>query len=508
MGKGTDKGENTPPSFEQKLDADHFVMKSLLEEAFNNCSDIVIRDIIYAGAISVLMIYIDGSVNTAEIDQILMGEIPVDDAISQRLQMKLTALAPSQIVQTVGEVVEHVIREKMAIVIDETSQAIILDVMKHETRGIEEPTNEIAVRGPRDGFTESLRINTNLVRRRLHSPLLKMESRTMGDVSKTPIVISYLKGIARESMVNEVRDRIDRISIDAILGSGYIEELIEDRSFTPFPQIQNTERPDVVCAGLLEGKVAIFTDATPFILLLPMTFWSGLQAAEDYSERFLYMTFIRWIRFTLVGVSLFLPSFYVAVIVFSPQLIPTNLLISVAEAREGVPFPTLFEVLLMEFMFEGLREAGVRLPKPIGSTVSIVGALVIGQAAVQAGIISAPTVIIVSTTGIASFAVPRYNLGIAFRLLRFPLLFLAGSLGLFGMTAGAAMILIHLVNLRSFGVPYFSPMAPQIFENLIDVVIRPPWWLGRKKAALMSNVKETRIPSQKNPFSRRKGQRL
>ena len=181
-----------------------------------------------------------------------------------------------------------------------------------------------------------------------------------------------------------------------------LKSLLRNKPFSPFPQIQNTERPDAVCASLLEGKVAILVDNTPFVLIVPMTFWTGLQAAEDYYERSIYTTFVRWIRLILINISLFLPSLYVAITTFHPKLIPTNLLISIAAAR--IPFPAVIEALMMEFLFEGLREAGVRLPKPVGSAVSIVGALVIGQAAVQAGIISAPLVIVVATTGIASFA--------------------------------------------------------------------------------------------------------
>lgn len=220
------------------------------------------------------------------------------------------------------------------------------------------------------------------------------------------------------------------------MGSSYIEEFIEDFTWSPFPQVQNSERPDVICSSLLEGKVAIFVDNTPFVLVVPMTFWSGLQAADDYYERSIYTTFIRLIRYSLFNIALLLPSLYVAIIAYHPQLIPTTLLISIAAAREGVPFPTVVETLLMEFMFEGLREAGIRLPKPIGSAVSIVGALVIGQAAVQAGIVSAPVVIVVATTGIASFAIPRYNLGTSYRLLRFLMLILAGTLGIYGIITG------------------------------------------------------------------------
>lgn len=330
-----------------------------------------------------------------------------------------------------------------------------------------------------------------------------METIIVGQVSQTDIVIAYIDGIAPNSVLEEVRKRIRRIQIDGVLDSCYIEEFIEDITWTPFPQVQNTERPDVVCASLFEGKVAIFVDNTPFVLVVPMTFWTGLQAADDYYERSIYTTFVRFIRYALLNIALLLPSLYVALTTFHPQLIPTNLLISIAAAREGVPFPTVIETLMMEFMFEGLREAGIRLPKPVGSAVSIVGALVIGQAAVQAGIASAPVVIIVATTGISSFGIPRYNLGTACRLLRFPMLIMAGMLGLYGVIIGFFIIIIHLLGLRSFGVPYMSPVAPLIPGNLKDIFIRAPRWSMTRRPAFISGANKRRVPEGQQPSPKR-----
>ena len=322
------------------------------------------------------------------------------------------------------------------------------------------------------------------------------------------MVITYIEGIAPDSVLDEVRQRVKRIQIDGVLESAFIEEFIEDQPFSPFPQIQNTERPDAVCASLLEGKVAILVDNTPFVLIVPMTFWTGLQAAEDYYERSIYTTFVRWIRLILINISLFLPSLYVAITTFHPKLIPTNLLISIAAAREGIPFPAVIEALMMEFLFEGLREAGVRLPKPVGSAVSIVGALVIGQAAVQAGIISAPLVIVVATTGIASFAFPRYNLGTAYRMLRFPMLLLAGMLGLYGVAISTLAILIHLTNIRSFGIPYLSPVAPQTPRDLKDVFLRTPRWNMTHRPIMVSGEEKVRFPGGQKPDEKREGNRM
>lgn len=502
-----------PPNVENEwLTSDISMNEQVLREVFRNCSDVVFRQIISHGEIRMLLVYVDGLIDTKMLEQVVLKPLLFEgmpdgfekvQSVSQIVQEQLIAIAETKAVHKVSEVVEGVLKAHLAILTQGESLALIADLKGFEKRAVEEPSAEIAVRGPRDGFTETLRVNTTLVRRRIRSPKLKMEALTVGKLSQTDIVIAYVEGVVQDSILNEVRERVQRIQIDSILESGYIEEFIEDHPYSPFPTIQNTERPDAVSASLLEGKVAIFVDNTPFVLILPFTFWSGLQAVEDYYERFGYATFIRFIRLVLFNMALFFPSLFVAATTFHPQLIPTNLLISIAAAREGVPFPAVVETFLMEFMFEGLREAGIRLPKPVGSAVSIVGALVIGEAAVQAGIISAPVVIIVSTTGIASFAIPRYNLGIAYRMLRFPLLLMAGMMGLYGVAIFALMIFVHLVNMRSFGVPYLTPMAPQIPGNLKDVLWRSPRWTMTHRPALISGGDKKRIPEGQKPSPKR-----
>ena len=272
-------------------------------------------------------------------------------------------------------------------------------------------------------------------------------------------------------------NRLKRIEIDGILESGYIEEMIEDNPYSPFPQIMTTERPDIACSNLLEGRAVILVEGTPFSLIAPISFFSLLQSHEDYYQRFMIGTIIRWLRYLFLGVSLLFPSLYVAILTFHQEMVPAQLLLSMASSREAVPFPAIVEALLMEIAFEALREAGVRLPKQIGSAVSIVGALVIGQAAVQAGLVSAPMVIIVAITGISSFMIPRYVAGIAIRMLRFPIMLLASTLGLLGIMMAIIAIAIHLCTLRSFGVPYLAPLAPLKVRELKDVLWRSPLWM-------------------------------
>jgi spore germination protein KA len=285
----------------------------------------------------------------------------------------------------------------------------------------------------------------------------------------------YLSHIANEELVQEVKRRLNSIDTDSILESGYIEEFIQDTAATPFPTIYNSDRPDTIAAGILEGKVAILVDGTPFVLLAPTIFVSFFQSAEDYYQRADISTLLRCVRFLAFFITLFAPAFYVAITTYHQEMIPTNLVISLAAQRETVPFPAFIEALLMEFTYEILREAGVRIPKNVGQAVSIVGTLVIGQAAVAAGFISSAMVIIVSITAISSFVIPEAGMAIAARIIRFALIGLAGFMGLYGILCGVFLLVLHLVSLRSFGVPYMSPIGPFRAADLKDSIFRLPW---------------------------------
>ncbi|WP_066250189.1 spore germination protein [Neobacillus drentensis] len=505
------------PSEEENIEpisSDLSKNEQILKDLFQNCFDFVIRPINITGKPKILLIYLEGLIDTKTLENVLLkpmlfeglpsglGEIRT---IGQVIEEQLIAVTPIKTVSQIKELVNGVLKADVGILIEGQTDALLASLAGFEKRDVEEPTSEITIRGPRDGFTESIGTNTTLLRRRIRSTRLKFEPLSLGELSQTDVVIAYIEGIALDSLLEEVRKRLGRIQIDAILESEYIEEFIEDVPHSPFPQIQNTERPDIVTANLLEGKVAIIVDNTPFALLVPMTFWDGMQAVEDYYERHIYTSFIRMIRYVLFNMALYLPSIYVALTTYHPKLIPTKLLISIAAAREGVPFPTIVEALLMEFVFEGLREAGIRLPKAVGSAVSIVGALVVGQAAVQAGIVSAPTVIVVATTGIASFSIPRYNLGTALRLTRFAMLILAGIFGFYGITLGFITLTIHLVNLRSFGVPYFTPVAPQIPRDLKDVLVRSPRWALQTGPMFTFGKDKQRVPPGQKPDPQKGG---
>lgn len=385
--------------------------------------------------------------------------------------------------------------------IDSTEKCIIIGAKGWPMRGVSEPNTEALIRGPRDGFTETFRTNTALVRRRIRDSRLKLKQLRVGKRSFTDVGIMYIEDIADPELLEEVFRRIGTIDIDAIIESGYIEQLIEDNYLSPFPQISVTERPDEVAASLYEGRVAILVDNSPFALIVPTTLNSLFQSPEDYYDRWYVASILRGIRYMASILSLVLPASYIAVTSFHPGILPAKLVISMAAARQGIPFPVLIEAFIMEVTFELLREAGLRLPVPIGSAIGIVGGIVIGSAAVEAGIVSPIMVIIVAITAISSFSIPNYSLSVGFRMLRFSLMILAGILGLYGIMLGVLLILSHLVKLKSFGIPYMSPYVSFVGSDYKDTVVRVPIFLMSKRPARLARDK-IRLKNNRNLINR------
>lgn len=363
----------------------------------------------------------------------------------------------------------------------------------------EEPSSEPVVRGPKEGFVETATLNLALVRIRLADPRLRVESHKIGTRTNTLVFMLYVSGLALPEIVNEVRERISRIEIDGILETGALKELIEDTPFTPFPLLRATERPDAVAADLLEGKVALIMNGTPHVLVAPHTFWANLQSPEDYYERWWVSSFVRLLRYFFLFIALYGPAIYVAITTFHHELVPTNLMLSLISSREGVPFPALLEALAMEISFEALREAGVRLPKPVGQAVSIVGGFVVGDAAVRAGLVSPILVVVISLTGIASFLIPNFSAALAFRLLRFPMAILGGLFGFYGIIVGTLILLAHLASIRSFGVPYSAPVMPFTAQDLKDLMIRAPWWAMTRRPRYMPTPNRKRQKPGQRP---------
>jgi len=454
-----------------------------LRAVYSDCADVIFHELLIGGRIPASIVYIEGLVRLEELEQHVIAPLRDGPEHGDALAdiRNRTSAASVMTVGTIDGLTDEIADGKPVLLVDGHDAALAFGLSAWEQRSIEEPAAESVLRGPREGFIETMRTNIAMLRRKIRNPKLKVVTLQIGSRSKTPVAVIYIEGVASPSLIREVMSRLKRIEIEDVLETAYIEEWIEDNRYSPFPQLLSTERPDVASAYLMEGHVVIMVDGTPTVLVAPITFFSLLQTPEDYYERYVVGTAIRWLRYFFFAISLLGPSLYVAVVSFHQEMIPTTLMLTMARSREQIPFTALMEAILMETMFEALREAGARLPKQIGSAVSIVGALVIGQAAISAGIVSAPMVMVVAITGIASFMAPRYTIGIPIRLLRFPIMFLAGMMGLLGVILGMIIILNHLLNLRSFGVPYMSPLAPLKNSGLKDVLWRAPRWMLNRR---------------------------
>lgn len=463
-----------------------------LRSLFSNCSDITFSEF-FINSInrSATLIYINELVDIKLINESVMRpltsikQFPQGNLLTgfnmELIKKYFLDVADIDELYSVMEIVNALLNGDSVFLLDGETCALKMKTQGWKERAIPEARIEQIIRGPKEGFTESISTNTSLIRRRIKSSQLKVEQRIVGRLTQTKVNIIYIDGIVDENVVKEVKERIDKIDTDSILESGYIEEFIEDTPYTVFPQIQHTEKPDKAAASILEGRVALLIDGTPFVLILPAIMIQFFQSPDDYYERYPAAIAIRTIRYIFAMVALLLPGCYVAIVLYHREMIPTPLFISIIQAGAGVPFPLFFEALIMEISFEAIREAGTRLPGPANQTVGIVGVLIIGDAAVRAGIVSPIMVIIISITAVASFSIPAYDMGYSVRIMRFGLLVLGAFLGLYGILLGILVLLIHLTSLKSFGVPYVSPLAPLRISDLKDVILRFPWWAMKKR---------------------------
>ncbi|WP_235206769.1 spore germination protein [Paenibacillus tyrfis] len=466
----------------------------VLRRVFGNSSDVIFREFTLgaSGETKAAVAYTECIANSEIVQRLLENlmiqarEVGMSDAAAsqpsgmERLLQFTVTVASARIETELAALTGNMLSGHTIVLLDGEASALTVDTRETEGRTVSESNVQTVVRGPRDSFTELIRMNTTLVRRRIKDTRLRVENVQLGCVTRTDVALMYIDGIVNESVVEEVRRRLKRIEIDGILESGNIEEFIQDETFTPFPTMYNTERPDVVAAGLLEGRVAILVDGTPVALLVPVVFTQFFQSAEDYYNRSDF-GFLRMLRFASLLISTFSPALYIAITTYHQEMLPTVLLVSLAAQREGVPFPAFVEAFLMEATFEILREAGVRMPRAVGSAISIVGALVLGQAAVEAGFVSAAMVIVVSITAITSFIFPSFSISIPVRILRFLMMAGASVFGLYGIFVLMVLIALHMCSLRSFGAPYMSPIAPYSQKEQQDTFFRFPLWMQRSR---------------------------
>lgn len=458
-----------------------------LEAVLSRCDDVHFHQWSYGDdfAYKAVTVYCSSLADySSHLFQHALGEIPgyegggwnsmTPDLLRHCLQVNNAALQPFVFLESLSDACEAVMNGFVVILFDQLNQALGFPPQSIERRQITEPVNEPAVHGPREGTTEDLSLNLALLRSRIRNPAFKLEFLQSGSVTKGAICYGYLDEVVNPEVLAEFRRRVDSITEYEVLETSYIEDWIQDSTLSPFPQVRYTERTDTAAASVLDGKIIVLVENSPMIMICPAFLVDFMGTAEDYYVRSVFSSFIRLLRMSAFIIALMLPSLYIALSTFHPELIPTVLLLAIVDSREGIPFPAFIEALIMEASFELLREAGIRLPRTVGSAVSIVGALVIGQAAIMAKIASPIMVIVVALTGIASFAIPHYDLAITLRLLRFPFMIAASMLGGYGLMVACLLTLLHLTSLHSLGEPYLTSIAPFKLRDWRDLLIRAP----------------------------------
>lgn len=481
-----------------KKNLDH--MKKIYSIPVN--SDIVLRefDINYeCRLVKAFIIFFDGMTDREVINNyilkplMVMSEMDINenaDHLEDFIARQLLPHCQVKIEQGYSKVIDEINFGGCALFADGVAVCFSADVKGWDHRGIEKPNNEIVIRGPQEAFNELLRTNSAQIRKRLKDEDLIVEDVSVGKISKTPCSMLYIKDIANERLVDEVRRRLDNINVDYMLDSGVLEQLIEDSTIFPTPQILSTERPDYVSAMLSNGRVAIIVNGSPNALVVPTTAYELMHSAEDSYIRYPYANLLRYVRWTAFILALLLPGIYLAITNFHQEMIPTDLLLAIEASREKVPFPSMVELLLMEFSFELIREAGIRVPGPIGPTLGIIGALILGQAAVAANIVSPILIIIVAVTGIGSFAIPSYSLGYSIRIMRFAFILLSALAGFLGITAGLFVLGVWSTSLKSFGVPFMAPLGPKTSDSARSTLFKAPEWRLEHRPDYLNTKKE------------------
>lgn len=452
------------------------------EEVFRGCDDLVSRDISAGGtALSLRVMWIDGTVSGAEVaeqilrpltDPVRFGRCRTADDVKAQLNQGLAYGADAKRVTAMDELAEAVACGNAAVVLE--GCAFLFQLRTDQHRAVQEPTIEKSVKGSKDAFVETLRVNTGLVRSRLRTPQLKLAQTTVGRKSRTAASVMWVEGAADPALPQELLRRLESLDIDGALLPDILDSALSDQPWSPFPQLMHTERPDKLAAALLDGRAAVIAEGIPVAFIAPVSLPEFMKTSEDASQHFIAASYIRLIRWASFLITLLLPAFYIAIAVYHAEMIPTELLLSVIESKQSVPFSTTAEILGMLIAFELLQEAGLRLPNPVGQTVSIIGALIVGQSAVEAKVISPITVIVVALAGIAGYTMPSQDVGTALRICRFLLAIAAALAGMLGIVAGLTLLLWHLCSLESFGRPYVSPLLTGGGAQAA-FIRRPPW---------------------------------
>ncbi|MBR2785967.1 MAG: spore germination protein [Clostridia bacterium] len=500
--------ENTPVSPAKNLEPTNFSSSlkenlDFLKSKYNSLinSDVVIREFVliaqnreYRSAI----IFIDGMVDSKIVNDSVLRPLMLRNrsnthnggGIENYIYMQLIPQNDTKKVDKFEDAISSINMGNCILLVDTIPACFDIDAKGFKQRSVDSPKNEIVVRGSQEAFVENIRTNTSMLRRIVNNENLVIENCTVGTISKTRVAVCYLKDIANNDLVAEVKYRINNLNIDYLTSSGQLEQFIQDNGFSLYPQLISTERPDKVSVHLLEGRVAIIVNDTPYVLVAPGVLSDFLASPEDTNYKFQFTNMLRLIRLIAVFFALFLPGIYVAVTSFHHELLPTELLFTIEAARETVPFPVIFEILLMEISFELIREAGVRVPSPIGPTIGIVGGLILGEAAVSANLVSPILIIVVAITAICSFSIPDYSLNFTIRLCRFFYIILGYLAGFLGIAFGMFVQLVLLCGLKSFGCPYITPFVVNNNNRNSTAYFLPPIWKRENRSNVVSPKKK------------------
>ena len=507
-----DSGEGVKPAISTSLAENKKVIEDIYTLPLNK--DIVIRNITIPGqsVVKAMLIFVDGladkNIVTMTVLKPLMmmrdtgKEFYSNDLVGIMIDQYLPSGQATR-VSSFKQVQQAINTGDTVLFFDGIDEAVTVETKGFEHRSVDRPATEQSVRGSQNAFTEVLRVNTALIRSMLHSSDLVTEMIPVGERGHSNCAVMYLASVANRDLVAEVRRRIQGINTDLIIDSGMLEHFIIDFPQNPFPQTLSTERPDRVVVHLAEGRVAILVDGSPFGHIVPISIFTLMHSADDFALNYYYTNMLRVIRWMGGYISMLLPALYLAISTFHQEAMPTELLLSITAARAQVPFPTIFEILLMELAFELIREGGLRIPGILGSTIGIVGAIILGQAAVTAKIVSPIMVIIIAVTGLASYSIPDYRLGSAFRLLRWVFVFLALSMGLVGIACGFLILTAVLCSMKSFGMPYLAPLAPKTTPGG-DIILRKPVHMQQKRPDELNPQDVYRQGTESRPWTEEK----
>lgn len=463
--------ESTP------LNTDLYENLVMLREKYQNSADFLTREI-NIQSVKVTFIMIEGMVNIQTISEMIIEPLLNEkftkktdcNAIYDFVYQKSVLAVDQADIYTCEELFKFIMSGFVVILIDGMNKGITLGMQGFSFRSIGEPASEMNERGSREGFTEPLRINMTMVRRRMKSPKLKFELLTVGATSKTDLCLMYMTDKVSAKLLRQVKRQLKAAKLDIALSSGYIMPFLQGNPASLFSDVGITERPDVLCAKINEGRIAVIMDGTPYAVIVPYLFTENFQTLDDYSHKSYYATFIRLLKYFSFALAILLPGLYVAIGTYHPELLPSSLLFNIAASEEITPFPLFVEALIIHFLYEIMREAGLRLPRPVGHAVSIVGGLVIGDASVSAGLIGAPMVLIVALTAITSFVIPTLYEPVS--ILRFAFILVGGFMGLYGIALLIMIVLVNICSLNNFGMPYMSPLAPFSLTGMRDTFVR------------------------------------